>query len=342
MAWRILRLWPWFDEHDDEPLAVAATNISPDPVAVPIAVPTANVELEINPSPVTVPLTIPSQTVVLALNPSPVTVPILTPAPTVEEEINPSPPGTPIVVVTPRLLISLNPSPVAVPIVIPAPTATSGPTPSPVPVPIVVPAPLVELEINPSPVAVVIVVPAPVIELTGGQVTVNPDPVPIPIVVPPVTVSITTEVEAPEGPSIIIRPVRRPWPSPRRPVRRALTRARLSVVAVARTRVRARWGVPQADRLVVTAEARSFAVTGFATEIVAEAACYGSASLAATDLVAGRGVLVRIEPRIGVGGRARLAVEGVTDVDYEVEESWDDELALLGMPSESPLAVLVG
>jgi hypothetical protein len=135
---------------------VAGVTVTPDPVAVPLAIPT------------------PTVTAGRVLTPSPVTIPLATPAPTVTAGriVTPSPVSVAITTVAPtvRASVAIAPSPVAIPLVIPDPTiaVTAGDiilTPDPVALELVIPAPTLAVGriITPTPVGIALVIPAPTV-----------------------------------------------------------------------------------------------------------------------------------------------------------------------------------
>jgi hypothetical protein len=133
----------------------------------------------LTPDPVTIPLIIPTVTIigldVTTLTPSPITIPVVVPAPTLVF-------GDKI----------LTPSPVTMPLVVPAPTLVFGDktlTPDPVGITLVVPAPTVRLDVvlTPDPVAIPLVMPT--VTLAFGPKTLTPDPVAIQLVIPTVMVT---------------------------------------------------------------------------------------------------------------------------------------------------------
>ena len=125
--------------------------LTPDPVAIPIVIPTPTLAVDrlVTPDPVVVPIVIPTPTVVIDIDlaPDPVAVPLVIPTPTLTFTLTPDPVAVPIVIPTPTLTlgIGLTPDPVAIPVVVPTPTLTMGLTPDPVVVPVVIPDPVVSV-----------------------------------------------------------------------------------------------------------------------------------------------------------------------------------------------------
>lgn len=169
---------------------------TPDPVAVPIALPVPSIAagpVTATPDPVALLVQVPIPSAVIGgitATPDPVVVPIVVPTPQAIVTATPDPITIPIVipipgVVAPGADITVTPDPVVIGLAVPAPTVVIGgvtATPDPVTVPIAVPTPQVNVTATPSPVAIPLVVLAP--SVTIGGVTATPDPVAIPIVIP--------------------------------------------------------------------------------------------------------------------------------------------------------------
>lgn len=170
---------------------------TPDPVVIPIALPTPTLvrTYVATPSPVEIPVTAtaPTLAAALAITPDPVEVPVATPAPTLvmgEKVVTPDAVEIPVALPAPTLdnqTTAVTPDPVEIPVVIPAPVAVAGEkvvTPDAVEIPVATPAPTLAaaLAVAPDPVEVAVEATAP--SLVAGGVTVAPDPVEIPVALP--------------------------------------------------------------------------------------------------------------------------------------------------------------
>jgi hypothetical protein len=191
--------------------APSGITLFPDPVVVPISLPSASLSFgakTLTPDPVVVPVSLPAPTLSFGtktLTPDALTVPVVLPNPTVAfgtKTLNVSPVEVPVVLPNVTVQVGgaptiLNPDPVLVPISVPSVTISLGAltlTPDPVEVPIVLPDPTVSLvkTLTPDALAVPIVIPSAQVSL--GPLTLTPDALAVPILLPDVTVDVVSGV----------------------------------------------------------------------------------------------------------------------------------------------------
>jgi hypothetical protein len=180
------------------------TLLTPDPVALALAVQTVARLVTVTPSPVALALAVPAVARLVTVTPAPVALALavqavarlvtLTPAP-VELDLavatvarlltlTPAPVELELAVPAPAILTSLTPAPVPLGLALPAPSLLGGLTPAPVPLGLAVPAPAILTSLTPAPVPLGLAVLAPAV-----QTALTPDPVPLGLVVPPVTMA---------------------------------------------------------------------------------------------------------------------------------------------------------
>ncbi len=186
--------------------APPAVTLLPDPVEVPIALPSPTLSFGLKtllPDALAVPVVLPPPTISLGLktlSPDALAVTVALPNPTITHgALTLLPKALDVRVVVPNVTVAvggtplvLNPDTVVVPVVIPDPTITLGGltlSPDALAVPIVLPAPTVTLvkTLSPDAIAVPVVLPNPSVLI--GALTLAPDPVVVPILLPDVEVS---------------------------------------------------------------------------------------------------------------------------------------------------------
>lgn len=345
----------------DVPVPLVTLTLTPDPITVPVAVPVPTITLALAPDPAVTDIDVAGPSVTLGATPDPTTVPIAVPGPSVILTLTPDSIAIPIAVTAAAVTLTILPVPASVDIDVADPTATLTAAPGAVPVPLDIPAPLVTLTVTPAPVPVPIVVPDPtigtdtIINVTPIPIpidvpiplvtlTVLPAPVEVPIVVPDPTVStdvvVTPSVAPTAGPGTWAPPPARRMP--RLPIRRRRHGLRLRLVTGGRGGanlirlliIRRRW------RFHTGGCGAVYAVPLSQTRRIGgrvRTAASGRCRLSTADFIAGRTraaparlhIVARVRGGVGIMHGAR----GAVGMDFE-----DEELALLGLPSEHELA----
>ena len=187
------------------PAAAGTQTITPDPVAITLAVPDPTVQpgtLTLSPNPVAVTLAVPDPAVqpgTLTVSPDAVAVTLAVADPNVQAgttNIAPDPVAVTLTAPDPAVqlgALTVSPDPVTVTLAVPDPAIQPGSitlSPDAVAVALTVPDPTVQpgaITVSPDAVAVTLAVPDPTVQ--AGALTVSPDPVAVTIAVPAPSIS---------------------------------------------------------------------------------------------------------------------------------------------------------